>query len=129
MEKSTRWLKGFLGLKKDKENVENNSNYGEKKEKRRWSFVKSAQAEVAIVILTSHGKGGFDWSFMAEDYKFSTTQSTPRFVTCGQANSLVTPTKSVFGDGFFRQYSKCPNYMSNTQSFRAKLRSLSDPKK
>ncbi|KAL2493168.1 IQ-domain 26 [Abeliophyllum distichum] len=70
----------------------------------------------------------FDWSFIAEDYKFATAQSTPRFVTSGRANGPVTPTKSVCGDGFFRQYSNCPNYMSNTQSFRAKLRSLSAPK-
>lgn len=70
----------------------------------------------------------FDWSFLAEDYKFSTAQSTPRFVTCGRASGPVTPTKSVCGDGFFKQYSNCPNYMSNTRSFRAKLRSLSAPK-
>lgn len=33
----------MLGMKKDKENLENNSNYSEKKEKRRWSFVKSGK--------------------------------------------------------------------------------------
>ncbi|KAG8380031.1 hypothetical protein BUALT_Bualt07G0151200 [Buddleja alternifolia] len=43
MGKATRWLRGLLGMKKDKENVENNSNCGEKKEKKRWSFAKSSK--------------------------------------------------------------------------------------
>lgn len=38
MGKTTRWLKGLLGMKKDKENVDNFSNYADKKEKKRWSF-------------------------------------------------------------------------------------------
>ncbi|KAK4479590.1 hypothetical protein RD792_015108 [Penstemon davidsonii] len=44
MGKATRWLRGILGMKKDKENVDNNSNCsGEKKEKKRWSFAKSGK--------------------------------------------------------------------------------------
>ncbi|GFZ11763.1 hypothetical protein Acr_23g0001480 [Actinidia rufa] len=33
----------------------------------------------------------------------------------------ATPAKSVCGDSFFRPYSNFPNYMANTQSFRAKI--------
>ncbi|KAL1551596.1 Protein of unknown function (DUF4005) [Salvia divinorum] len=70
----------------------------------------------------------FDWGFVTEDYKFPTAQNTPRFSCSGRAHVPVTPPKSVCGDGLFRPYSNCPNYMVNTQSFRAKLRSYSAPK-
>ncbi|KAL0354619.1 UNVERIFIED_CONTAM: hypothetical protein Sradi_3908800 [Sesamum radiatum] len=70
----------------------------------------------------------FDWGFITEDYKFPTAQNTPRFGCSGRADAPVTPSKSVCGDSFFRPYSNCPNYMANTQSFRAKLRSQSAPK-
>ncbi|KAL0463849.1 UNVERIFIED_CONTAM: hypothetical protein Slati_0272500 [Sesamum latifolium] len=43
MGKATRWLRGLLGLKKDKQNVDSNSNSGGKMEKRRWSFMKPAK--------------------------------------------------------------------------------------
>ena len=43
MGKATRWLRGLLRMKKDKENVENSSNCSEKKEKKRWSFAKSGR--------------------------------------------------------------------------------------
>ena len=39
MGRATRWLKGLLGMKKDKEQVEN-STAGDRKEKTRWSFAK-----------------------------------------------------------------------------------------
>ncbi|XP_042023716.1 protein IQ-DOMAIN 25-like isoform X2 [Salvia splendens] len=70
----------------------------------------------------------FDWGFVKENYKFPTAQNTPRFSCSGRAHVPVTPPKSVCGDSFFRTYSDCPNYMVNTQSFRAKLRSYSTPK-
>lgn len=70
----------------------------------------------------------FDWGFVTEDYKFPTAQNTPRFACSGRAHVPVTPAKSLCGDSFFRPYSNCPNYMANTQSFRAKLRSYSAPK-
>ncbi|KZV31834.1 protein IQ-DOMAIN 14-like [Dorcoceras hygrometricum] len=38
MGKAARWLKALLGMKRDRENVGNNSNYVEKKDKNRWSF-------------------------------------------------------------------------------------------
>ncbi|KAH6832106.1 IQ-domain 26 [Perilla frutescens var. hirtella] len=43
MGKATRWLKGLLGMKKDKENVDTNSNSSERREKKRWSFAKSGK--------------------------------------------------------------------------------------
>lgn len=42
MGKATRWLKGFLGMKKEKTHVENSGPLaGDRKEKKRWSFGKS----------------------------------------------------------------------------------------
>ncbi|EYU45838.1 hypothetical protein ABFS82_04G098300 [Erythranthe guttata] len=70
----------------------------------------------------------FDWGYVEANYKCPTAQTTPRFGYSGRAHGPATPAKSVCGDGLFRAYSNCPNYMSNTQSFRAKLRSLSAPK-
>ncbi|KAL2462609.1 IQ-domain 26 [Forsythia ovata] len=70
----------------------------------------------------------FDYFFIGEDCKLATAQSTPRFASSRPSNAPVTPAKSVCGDSFFRPYSNCPNYMANTQSFKAKLRSLSAPK-
>ncbi|KAK4365610.1 hypothetical protein RND71_013490 [Anisodus tanguticus] len=70
-----------------------------------------------------------NWSFLADEQcKFASAQSTPRFAGSGRSNAPPTPAKSVCGDGYFRPYSNFPNYMSNTQSFRAKLRSHSAPK-
>ncbi|KAL1182821.1 hypothetical protein V6Z11_A02G140700 [Gossypium hirsutum] len=45
-----------------------------------------------------------------------------------RSNAPTTPTQSVCGDGYFKPYSNFPNYMTNTQSFKAKLRSYSAPK-
>ncbi|CAL5443891.1 unnamed protein product [Camellia sinensis] len=70
----------------------------------------------------------FDWGFNGDDYRFSTAQSTPRLANSYRSNAPVTPAKSVCGDSFFRPYSNFPNYMTNTQSFNAKLRSHSAPK-
>nr|DAD25900.1 TPA_asm: hypothetical protein HUJ06_027368 [Nelumbo nucifera] len=43
----------------------------------------------------------FDWSFTGDECRFSTAQSTPRFVNSGGSNVPVTPAKSVCGDSFF----------------------------
>ncbi|RZC51454.1 hypothetical protein C5167_019867 [Papaver somniferum] len=67
----------------------------------------------------------FDWALAADECRFSTAQSTPRFVnSCAPA----TPAKSVCTERLFRPYSNFPNYMANTQSFKAKVRSYSAPK-
>ncbi|GFZ04204.1 hypothetical protein Acr_16g0008280 [Actinidia rufa] len=70
----------------------------------------------------------YELGFTGNECKFPTAQSTPRFATINKSNAPVTPAKSVCGEGVFRQYSNFPNYMLNTQSFRAKLRSHSAPK-
>lgn len=68
-----------------------------------------------------------DWGLTGEECRFSTAHSTPRFAN---SNAPVTPAKSVCGGGnnFFRNYMNFPNYMANTQSFKAKLRSQSAPR-
>ncbi|CAI9779907.1 unnamed protein product [Fraxinus pennsylvanica] len=58
---------------------------------------------------------------------FSTAQSTPRFSNSCGCNVAVTPAKSACLEGYFSNANN-PNYMVNTQSFKAKLRSHSAPK-
>ncbi|KAJ8755966.1 hypothetical protein K2173_024511 [Erythroxylum novogranatense] len=70
----------------------------------------------------------FDWHFASDECRFSTAQSTPRIVNSTRSYAPITPIKSVCGDSYFRPYSGFPNYMANTQSFNAKLRSHSAPK-
>ncbi|KAE8675022.1 putative pectinesterase 53-like isoform X1 [Hibiscus syriacus] len=63
-----------------------------------------------------------DWGLTGDECRFSTAQSTPRLAP-------VTPAKSVCADNFFAHYGNFfPNYMANTKSFKAKLRSHSAPK-
>ncbi|XP_059638255.1 protein IQ-domain 26-like [Cornus florida] len=69
-----------------------------------------------------------DWGLTGDECRFSTAQSTPRFVNSGGSNGPVTPAKSVCVDTYFRQYTNYPNYMASTKSFKAKLRSHSAPK-
>ncbi|CAK9172718.1 unnamed protein product [Ilex paraguariensis] len=68
------------------------------------------------------------WGLIGDECRFSTAQSTPRFANSCGSNDPVTPAKSVCVDSFFRQYANYPNYMANTKSFKAKLRSQSAPK-
>ncbi|XVE88803.1 hypothetical protein DITRI_Ditri19aG0098100 [Diplodiscus trichospermus] len=70
----------------------------------------------------------FEWCFTGDECRFSTAHSTPRLANMVRSNAPVTPAKSVCGDSYFRPYSNFPNYMANTQSFNAKLRSHSAPK-
>ncbi|XP_057797210.1 protein IQ-domain 26-like isoform X2 [Salvia miltiorrhiza] len=96
-------------------------------------------------VVDHHYLQDFDWGFIPEECKSVTAQNTPRFGCSGRAmivpeecksstahntprfgcSGPATPAKSVCGLG---PYSNCPNYMINTQSFRAKLRSQSAPK-
>ncbi|KAL2928996.1 Protein IQ-DOMAIN 14 [Bienertia sinuspersici] len=74
-----------------------------------------------------------EWGLTGDECRFSTAQSTPRFINQGMHLGPVTPSKSVCGDNtyFVRHYGNYhqhPNYMANTQSFRAKVRSQSAPK-
>ncbi|KAK9280864.1 hypothetical protein L1049_003755 [Liquidambar formosana] len=81
-----------------------------------------------LSILDCRNVQDFEWAFTGDECRFSTAQSTPRFASSIRSNAPVTPAKSVCGDSFFGPYSNHPNYMSNTQSFKAKLRSHSAPK-
>ncbi|KAK6153617.1 hypothetical protein DH2020_013256 [Rehmannia glutinosa] len=65
MGKATRWLRGLLGMKKDKENVDKNSNFVEKKEKQRWSFVKSGKESEPLSQIQSDGSAWLR-SFIAD---------------------------------------------------------------
>ncbi|KAH7572221.1 hypothetical protein JRO89_XS04G0222500 [Xanthoceras sorbifolium] len=69
-----------------------------------------------------------DWGLTGDECRFSTAQSTPRFFNLDGSKTPVTPAKSVCTDNLFRQYTNHPNYMANTKSFKAKLRSHSAPK-
>ncbi|XP_030955795.1 protein IQ-DOMAIN 14-like [Quercus lobata] len=81
-----------------------------------------------LVIPDCRNFQDYDWGLTGEECRFSTAQSTPRFVNPGGSNAPVTPAKSVCADNFFRGYGNFPNYMASTQSFKAKLRSYSAPK-
>ncbi|KAK8595564.1 hypothetical protein V6N13_000271 [Hibiscus sabdariffa] len=70
-----------------------------------------------------------DWGRTAEECRFSTAQSTPQFFSSRIGNAPVTPARSVcMAENCYRQYGDFPNYMANTQCFKAKLRSYSAPK-
>ncbi|KAK8602284.1 hypothetical protein V6N13_058072 [Hibiscus sabdariffa] len=70
-----------------------------------------------------------NWGLTGEECRFSTAQSTPRFFGSCVGNAPVTPTRSVYtAENYFGQYGDFPNYMSNTQSSKGKLRSQSAPK-
>ncbi|KAG4945088.1 hypothetical protein JHK84_041418 [Glycine max] len=69
----------------------------------------------------------FEWLFNVDEgnNKFSTAHNTPRLPKCMPPG---TPVKSICGKTFFRPCSNFPNYMANTHSSKAKLRSHSAPK-
>ncbi|OIW03792.1 hypothetical protein TanjilG_30068 [Lupinus angustifolius] len=64
MGKATRWLRGLLGMKKEKEHFENSSPLGPEKERKRWSFTRSCKEEVNHITPTLDN----DWlrSYFAE---------------------------------------------------------------
>lgn len=70
----------------------------------------------------------FEWNLNGEECRFSTAQSTPRFINPSRNLIPLTPAKIVCADSFYRPFSHFPNYMANTQSFNAKLRPHSAPK-
>ncbi|KAL4313153.1 hypothetical protein GQ457_01G040370 [Hibiscus cannabinus] len=67
----------------------------------------------------------FEWFSSGSDgCRFASAHNTPRFANATRSDAPTTPAKSACGDG----YSNFPNYMTNTQSFKAKLRCYSAPK-
>ncbi|KAJ6842302.1 uncharacterized protein M6B38_302910 [Iris pallida] len=75
------------------------------------------------------------WCHAGDRWRYSSTaQSTPRYMNpVATGIAPATPAKSVSAaaDGAFGRFfnlPNCPNYMSNTQSFEAKVRSQSTPK-
>lgn len=73
-----------------------------------------------IAVPTPRHFSDYDWCVL-EKARPATAQCTPRYM-----NAPATPTKSVCGG--YASSLNCPNYMSNTQSFEAKVRSQSAPK-
>ncbi|CAL0322066.1 unnamed protein product [Lupinus luteus] len=70
-----------------------------------------------------------DFELYLDEYKFSTAHSTPRLANyCMLHNAPPTPVKSVCGDTLLSPCPDSPNYMANTQSSQAKLRSHSAPR-
>jgi len=64
-----------------------------------------------------------------EDIMFSTAQSSPQFSSAkfGGKRGPFTP-RSEYAESCFEGYSAFPNYMANTESSKAKVRSHSAPK-
>lgn len=64
-----------------------------------------------------------------EDSVFSTAQSSPQFSSAklGGKRGPFTP-RSEYAESLFEGYSGFPNYMANTESSKAKVRSQSAPK-
>lgn len=74
----------------------------------------------------------YDWCLTGDKCRYSSTaQSTPRYMNSA-CIAPTTPARTVCAaDGVFGRYlnlPNCPNYMTNTQSFEAKVRSQSAPK-
>ncbi|MQM20112.1 hypothetical protein Taro_053127 [Colocasia esculenta] len=76
-----------------------------------------------------------DWCLTGDECRFSTAQSTPRFInsTAGlvPAKGAYTCAAAAAAAAFARvpqSPGNCPNYMTKTQSFEAKVRSQSAPK-
>ncbi|XP_072965169.1 protein IQ-domain 26-like isoform X1 [Typha angustifolia] len=88
------------------------------------------QAPPRISIPNCRNFQDYDWCPPGEQCRFSVTaHNTPRYMH-SSGNLPITPSKSVSGaDAVLRRFlNNCPNYMANTQSFEAKVRSHSAPK-
>ncbi|XP_073276436.1 protein IQ-domain 26-like [Primulina huaijiensis] len=81
------------------------------------------QIPARILIPDGRDCPNKEWAITGEEWHFSTAQSTPRFSSSCRCNATSTPVKSFCVENYFS-----PNYMANTQSFSAKLRSQSAPK-
>ncbi|KAI9188624.1 hypothetical protein LWI28_016401 [Acer negundo] len=105
------------------------SEYGEDLSYQGMSSPFPCPVPARISIPNCQNLQDFEWCLTGEECRFSTTaHSTPRLANSLQSNAPPTPSKSVCGDSYFRPYSNHPNYMANTKSFKAKLRSYSAPR-
>ncbi|XP_077211600.1 protein IQ-domain 26-like [Tasmannia lanceolata] len=106
------------------------SDFGEDPLSQTLSSPHPSQVPPRLSIPNCRNLQDLEWGLTGDEYRFSTAHSTPRFVNSNGSNMgmPVTPAKSVCADSFFRRYSNFPNYMANTQSFKAKVRSQSAPK-
>ncbi|OVA12479.1 IQ motif [Macleaya cordata] len=104
------------------------SDYGEDPSNQVLSSSLPCQIPARMSIPDCRNFQDFDWALTGDECRFSTAQSTPRFLNSLGSNAPVTPAKSVCTERLFRPYSNFPNYMANTQSFKAKVRSYSAPK-
>lgn len=69
MGKATRWFKGLLGMKKEKESPENSSSV-DRKDKRRWSFAKSSnKIPMSIQANDPATEAGWLRSYISESEK------------------------------------------------------------
>lgn len=68
MGKATRWFKGLLGMKKEKESPEISSS-GDRKDKKRWSFAKSTKIPLNIQANAPATEAGWLRSYISESEK------------------------------------------------------------
>lgn len=106
------------------------SDYGDDPYSQNLSSSLPCQYPTRLSIPDCRNLPDYDWGLTGDECRFSTAQSTPRFAnsSLSTAGMPVTPAKSVCGENVFRRYSNYPNYMAKTQSFKAKVRSMSAPK-
>ncbi|KAM1676452.1 hypothetical protein EV1_041522 [Malus domestica] len=88
------------------------------------------QAPIDVVSLPS-----LKYPLATDEAAFRTTENSPQAFsassrpgTSGRRCHPFTPARSECSWGFFNGYAGCPNYMANTESFRAKVRSQSAPR-
>lgn len=67
-----------------------------------------------------------------EDCTFSTAESSPQYFSAVSKAQAIrgpfTPSRPEYMESFLQDYSSFPNYMANTESSKAKVRSQSAPK-